>query len=129
MITAFSAFVMNDIGSYVFVHGVTWMYPLYNTIENISDVETKNLWLAYWIFFIAYDKMFMLDVGWSLYKQIEIVLFYIVVRYKYPKRVLFDFVQNIHLNQSGNIVDVVKKYIHDICIHVRLVVEKLTVIQ
>jgi hypothetical protein len=129
MVTFFSVMIMNDYGSSFLIHGITWIYPLYHTIENISDVETKNLWLAYWVFFIWYEKLFVLDIGWGFYKQIEIILFYVIVRYKYPKKMLLDILHKVHLDNSNSLVDNIRNYIHDMYVHMKLVVQKLMVIQ
>lgn len=81
-------------------------YPLYETVYTMDNLQKKNEWLSYWIFYIIYSQIgFILEyLFWN--DLVELCVMYIVIRYQFLKNYIYHLLLYVNNNKDKSVGDV-----------------------
>ena len=82
------------------------LYPLYETISTIDNLQKKNEWLSYWVFFIIYTQLqgVLEYLFWN--DVFELCAMYIVIRYQFLKNYIYHLLLYVNNNKDKSVGDV-----------------------
>lgn len=82
------------------------LYPLYQTISTMENLQKKNEWLSYWIFYIVYGQLLSTLQYFFWNDVLELCVMYVVVRYQFLKNYIFHLLLYVNNNKDKSVGDV-----------------------
>lgn len=82
------------------------MYPLYETISTLDNLEKKNEWLSYWVFYIIYNQLLCMLQYFYWSDVMELCMMYVVVRYQFLKNYIYHLLLYVNNNKDKSVGDV-----------------------
>lgn len=82
------------------------LYPLYETISSIDNLQKKNEWLSYWVFFIVYNQFYWVLEYFLWNDLLEMCVMYVIVRYQFLKNYIYHLLLYMNNNKDKSVGDV-----------------------
>lgn len=116
-------FVFSDTGLNLIRTSLVLYYPLRETIFSITNTESKNLWLSYWLFYIIYENVYVLN-SFELYmfEVFELCMMYLLVRYDFLKRTLYESFLYVNENRDIGYAELLNEIMKKITCKIRKII-------
>lgn len=82
------------------------LYPLYETVSTIDNLQKKNEWLSYWIFFIVYSQLQCVLEYFFWNDILELCVMYVVIRYQFLKNYIYHILLYVNNNKDKGLGDI-----------------------